>query len=290
MRAVLNMPDAPADVLALLGERRIVEAAQLLENRAQKGDLLANVALARLQLYCGKLVPDETDERAAPNGTGNACEQADFDANAINRRLRAAANAGDAASLYQVGLQSGDLLERRRSWISAAMLDYVPAQVGLVDLLSVEGAERTRDRSREGADFWVAVAANASPAAKTSFAYCRLAGCNGQPADAAAALDLIRSAAQLGDAQGIQSLATSRAVELDMPNDERLAWAQFYRRLLEEGCYGEIGYEDAVKASDAALSELERRLSPFEVAQARTLADSTWQQYADGARRAQRCN
>lgn len=323
LRRTLMEDETPADVLELLGEARIRDAAQLLEARARQGDAMSNVLLARLAANCAntrladdsreavelleqpgdvrdrmKRSPADLRERAARLERAerdfratwqSGCAQERFDTVAIEQRLRTAADAGHGASLWQLGLQSTDLTSRRKYWISAAMLDHVRAQIELSKLMRAESAAGGGDRSREGADFWLSVAANRSPEAKTSLAFCRLNGCSGQAPDPDSALVLIREAAQQGYRPALQSLLNARSNGLQMPAEERFAWVAFERRLLEEGCFGSARYALAVLDSDAALEQAGERMSPFALQQARALAEKLWRDHAAQARAAQQC-
>lgn len=320
LRRTLMEEDVPADVLELLGEARIHDAAQLLEARARQGDPMSNVLLARLAANCAitgpgdgsvelteqpgdagdrvRQSPAEVRERVERlerveqdfrTGWRSACARERFDTVAIERRLRTSADEGHPASLWQLGLQSTDLTSRRKYWISAAMLDHVRAQIDLAKLLRADSAAGGGNRSREGADFWLSVAANRSAEAKTALAFCRLNGCNGQAPDPGSALALIREAAQQGHRPALESLLNPRSNGLEMPVEERFAWAAFERRLLEEGCFGSAHYALAVLDSDATLKQVGERMSPFVLQQARKLAEQLWHDHGARARAAQQC-
>src|SRR6185312_2384802 len=142
---------------------------------------------------------------------------------------------------------------------------------------------REKPLNREGADFWLTSAAQRLPEVRVSLALCKLRGCNGQPADPEGALHTLREAARLGEPDAFDALARGSALDLNVPLPEQLAWATLRERLAREGCYGTA----LSPKSSHPLEEAENRLSPYELEQAHSLAETYWRDYADKARKAQ---
>lgn len=321
-RALADTPYEP-EVLELVAALQIPAVVQLLEGKAAAGDRNANVVLARLIWLCeGNDASGGGSPAAMPTppsepqpgsdqstadlkrrmdasraldaqrhaGLERACGDAQFDAVAIDVRLQDAAAAGHEASLWEVGRRSLDPAIRHKNWLSAAMLGYVPAQVGLAENLMAESVQGDR-RNRGRMNFWLEAAAKQSPHALRLQGECRLNGCNAQPPDTEAAVPLLRDAALQGEAGAFDALASiSSGDPAALPDSELFALQSFLQQLNELGCFGAADYGAMAIASQRSLQEIGGRISPSALDTARTRASALWREHAVKARQARGCD
>jgi hypothetical protein len=324
VRRLLRDVPYTADVLDLVVAAQVPDAATLLEGRSAGGDRDATVVLTQLQMLCRS--PDsarrEAGEPASLAGTldtelaraapvaaelkqrieasvqadadaraelERACRDTRFNAPAIEQRLRDAAEAGHEASLWALGRYFDDAEQRRRHWLSAAMLGHPAAQAGLAQELLEESARG--DRTNRGRmNFWLDAASQHSAAVKAQLGECILNGCNAQPPDSGAAVALLREATLLGEVSAFDTLATVSSSDQQAPTEEELYGLQsFLQRLNETGCYGAASYPVVALKSLRSLREIGRGLSPRSLQEAEKLGAARWQTQGAGARRAQNC-
>jgi TPR repeat protein len=306
VRRALNDPDLPSSVSDFLLDQGLPGTVRSLEELAQLGDVDANLALVRLERFCTQReqphhAVDWLIYRSPDSGRGqvrrgylaelaNSCSQSLFDLPAIERRLRESAGAGHAGSLLVLGQDTtGDEAARRKLWTSAAILGDVRAQLLLAANLREAGSNETILGER--AAFWLKVAASNSTPAAVALARCRALGCDGGPVDGPAALELMRNAARRGNDQALELLgAPSSEFPIEIDALERHAWLQFLRSLWRHGCYGEAQSAERLRALDREATRAEAALSPYDLRNARQLAESYWSRYAVEAQRAQRCS
>lgn len=321
-RALADTPFS-ADVLELVAALQIPAAAQQLEAKAAAGDRDANVVLARLNKLCEGNDPaasgspnvapadpqelQSTSQQALADikrridasrrvgerrraGLERACGEAQFDPLAIDVRLQSAAQAGHEASLWEVGRRSLDPTIRHKNWLSAAMLGYVPAQVGLAENLMAESLQGDR-RNRGRMNFWLEAAAKQSPHALRLLGECRLNGCNAQPPDSETAVPLLRDSTLQGEAGALATLASiSSGDPAALPDGELYALQSFLQQLNELGCYGAADYGAMTIANQRSLQEIGGRLSPNALDTAKSQASALWREHGVKARQVRGCD
>ena len=324
-RRVLEDTPYSAETLDLVAKTRIADAVEQLEAKAVLGNRDANVVLARLNWVCegndatnqsaesldatraplempqGELdqLPAElrrrievsrmVEQRERAN-LSRACGEAQFDPVAIDVRLRDAAEAGHEASLWEVGRRSLDPAVRHKNWLSAAMLGYVPAQVGLAESLMAENLKGDR-RNRGRMNFWLEAAARQSPRALMRQGECRLNGCNAQPPDAESAVPLLREAVVQGESGAFAALASISTGDPAAPSDVELYGLQsFLQQLNELGCYGAANFGPRALESRQSLHELGNRLSPGGLDDAKAQAGALWREHGLKARQVRGCD
>ncbi len=321
-RALADTPFT-ADILDLVAALQIPAAVQQLEAKAAAGDRDANVVLARLNWLCegndpaAGGTPDDApaDLQELQSGSQQAlaalkrrinassqvverrrvglkraCGEAQFDPVTIDVRLQSAAQAGHEASLWEVGRRSHDPATRHKNWLSAAMLGYVPAQVGLAENLMAESLQGDR-RNRGRMNFWLEAAARQSPHALRLLGECRLNGCNAQPPDSETAVPLLRDSTLQGEAGALATLASvSSGDPAALPDGELYALQSFLQQLNELGCYGAADYGPMTIANQRSLQEIGSRLSPSALDTAKTQASALWREHGLKARQARGCD
>jgi hypothetical protein len=314
------LADTPSteETLDLVASARIPEAVVQLESKAAQGDRDANVVLAQLSRLCAG--DDAATQPGVPSDAARgplealpavlrqrielsravaqrerdefdrACARVRFDAAAIDARLADAAAAGHEASLWEIGWRSDDPQLRHKHWLSAAMLGYVPAQVGLAETLMSESLQGDR-RNRGRMNFWLEAAAKQSPRALLLLGECRLEGCNALPPDAESAVALLRDAAMRGQVGALAALAAIPRGDPAAPTDAELfSLHAFHSQLNELGCFGASPYGSLAVESGRAIKELGSRMSPHGLEEARTLAAQLWREHAAQARHIQGCD
>jgi hypothetical protein len=323
-RALADMPYS-TEIVDLVASARIPETAQQLESKAAQGDNDANAVLAQLYRLCSGIDPvappaapleaargpaenmpaaseqlpatarrnielSRIVEQRERDDLRRACARTRFDAAAIDLRLARAAETGHEASLWELGRRSVDPDLRHKHWLSAAMLGYVPAQVGLAEVLMAQTREDDR-RGRGRMNFWLEAAAKQSTRARLLLGECRLSGCNAQPPDAQAAASLLRDAALEGESAALTALTSIPRDDPAAPTDADLfALHSLQHALNELGCFGAGAYDARAFESRRALDEIGRRLSPHRLEEARALAAELWHERAAQARQSLGCN
>lgn len=306
IRRALHDPDLPISVSNFLLDQGLPATVRSLEELAQLGDAEANLSLVRLERFCAQRVqPEHTESwlmnrdtepsRERPRSgflaeLARSCREGLFDWPAIQARLRETATGGHAGSLLVLGQEtSGDEAARRKLWTSAAILGDHRAQASLSAHLREVGANDSTLSER--ATFWLKVAASHSTPALVTLAMCRAAGCDGNPPDEGAALELMRMAARRGNDYALELLSNPTLVfSGDVALQERLAWLQFLRSLWREGCYGEAQARERLRELDLAVQRAEARLSPHELENGRRMAAEYWSKHRVEAQRALRCS
>jgi hypothetical protein len=324
-RRLLRETPYSREVTDLVAAGRIPDAAARLEAGSAGGDRDATVVLMQLQTLCkapdaarleagepasvaatldvelasAAPVPEDLRQRieasVALDTEGRtkferACRDTRFNGSAITQRLRNAADAGHEASLWALGRYIDDPEQRRRHWLSAAMLGYPAAQADLADSLLQESLLGER-RNRGQMNFWLRSAAEHSPEMKARLGECVLNGCNAQPPDSAAAVVLLREATLLGELSAFAALTSVSSSDPAAPSDEELyGLRSFLQRLNETGCYGTAGYPVVALESLRSLKDIGRGLSPHALQDAEKLGNARWQNHGAAARRAQHCD
>ncbi|HSC05923.1 MAG TPA: hypothetical protein VLD59_03765 [Steroidobacteraceae bacterium] len=311
-----------ADIVDLVATARIPEAAALLESRSAAGDRDATVVLLQVQMLCqspeevrrnarepepialdpqlarAAPVPNDLRERMEASYRADletrakleqSCREARLNDPAIVQRVRAAADAGHEASLWALGRFFDDAEQRKRHWLSAAMLGYPAAQAALAQTLLEESLQGDR-RNRGQMNFWLQTAAKHSPSIKAQLGECVLNGCNAQPPDTGAAATLLREATLLGERSAFDALATiSRGDPLAPSEEELYGLRSFLQRLNETGCYGAASYPVFALENLRSLRDIGRGLSPHSLDEAEKLGAARWHNHNVAARRAQYC-
>jgi hypothetical protein len=307
--------DVPADIADRLSRAEVPATVSELEGRAAKGDVAANVALVRTQHWCAGLArppnppleqtaqqlrealpPEELPdalgvlaaEQAFNQSAAAACSQARFAFQEIERRLRAAAAAGDAVSASELARFTRDASKREAFLEAAAEAGYAPAQYQLAvnRLFAVQRGETTEkvDTIR----LLLKQAGQTLPAAKVDLANCMATGCDGHPADTATAAAFAVDAARDGAANAFAGmLRMPWRSSLDAA--EIAAWQRFAERLNEAGCNG-----TAYLATKTGLSRINAQFAAALSAEQRERADSLatryWDEFSARAKREQRCD
>jgi hypothetical protein len=307
--------DVDRSIATMLADADATTAVARLESRAAAGSDDANVALVRTQHWCAAMMAaarqpagDEASklsaslpadrlpgalgvleaQRAFTDRAAAACQRAPFRYQDIERRLRAAAQAGHASSANELARFTNDSARRDALIEDAAKGGYGPAQhtLAVSRLYAVQRGETTEnvDTIRQ----LLKQAGTTVPAAKVDLANCMAAGCDGHPADSATAAAFGVDAARDGDPSAFVAMLrmpwrTSLKVE------EIAAWQMFGDRLNEEGCTGGR-YLEALVTFTQVLAQFEKGLKPEQLASARAHADRYWSQFAARARHEQRCD
>lgn len=304
----------PPEVIDALARGEADVAVNALSVQAGKGSKPDNIALVRLQHWCnrvfntraadpqtqikslppnlsaaragraaGVLVAEEKYRERAKGG----CGKAQFDFNAIESRLRAAAEAGDPASATELSQFVRDPKQRETLLQSAVDRNFAPAVYTLATsrLVAVQRGETTENVA--SIRLLLKQAGRTLPKAKIDLANCMALGCDGHPADAATAQAFGLDAARDGEPSAFPSIMRMPWARR-MTRVQVLSWQYFGDRLNEVGCGGEA-YVGAAIAFDQAITALEKSQDAKVLEQARTEADSLWQSNSDRARREQGC-
>lgn len=289
-------------------------AVATLSSQSSAGNRNATIALVRIQHWCNRIVsarlpdaqaqltklapllPAERLARAAgvfaaegpyQERARQGCGKAIFDYQAIETRLREAADAGDPASATEMAQFSRDPAKRNALLQQAADKNYAPATYALATsrLIAVQKGETTENVASIRLLF--KQAGRTLSRAKVDLANCMALGCDGHPADASTAAAFGLDAARDGEPAAFLSM-------MRMPWGGRmqraqlLAWQYFGDRLNEAGCTGDTYVPTAV-AFTQAIAMLEKGQNPQLLEQAKTQADSLWQEHGARARKEQGC-
>ena len=307
--------EIPAEIVGMLAGAEVPAAVEKLEKLAAAGDVAANVALVRTQHWCvglGKrgaqqaeqreaalrevLPPDQLEtslgvlraEQEFVARAAAACQAARFAYGDIERRLRAAAAAGDATSSSELARFTRDPDKRTALLVAAAEGGYAPAQYQLAvnRLFTVQRGETTENVGT--IRLLLKQAGQTLPAAKVDLANCMATGCDGHPADGATAAAFAVDAARDGEPSAFAGMLRM-PWRASLKGTEITAWQLFAGRLNEAGCSG-TGYLDTQIGLARVTDQLEQALPPEQLEQARSLAARYWSEFGARARREQRCD
>ena len=294
--------------------------------RASKGDRDAAAALLRLRINCRNpawlgslpLASDRSRGSVPPVGPGMPprthalalaaidltveevaaatayCQATgNTDSSALESQIRSAAADGHAPSLLALALRAPDDATRERHLLSAAILGDAQAELELARLYTRRAGGDPNDPERAKIRFWLEQANNRLPAATFELGRCLAAGCDGRPADAGRARQLIETAAGQGYPDAIEALAAPDAPyagDTGEPADpaERYAWLGFRARLALLGCYTD--FADLALDSERSGIALSQSLPAVQADAARTRADLLFRQYGAEAQAALACN
>jgi len=306
--------DVPAGVIQSLSRGDAAGAVAALEALADQGNRKANVALVRVQHWCGAQAsarPADTDaliaklddtlspERAARAAgivraeqlflqqTAPSCARAAFDYRQIEARLREAADAGDPASATELAKFVRDP-EQRQSLLKAAMeQQYAPAYYAVATalLMAVQRGETTQNVGsiRE----WLKQAGRELPKAKLDLANCMALGCDGHPADALAARAFGIDAARDGEPSAFLSMVRM-PWGARMNRSQLLAWQYFGDRFNEAGCMGD-SYVSSSAMFAQTIGMLEKGQNAEALQAARSKADDLWSDFGQRAMQENSC-
>jgi hypothetical protein len=296
----------PPEALALLCDRRPLEALQILVPLAQAGDEHAMVALAligHVGVSCDVLKPSATFGRFKTVMTDRARE---IGANAqTQRRLVAVLNeehegpteedqeaCRQSAVEFQkltpgmiaqfVGILGRSLQTLRGESEADVQIEYdrktlvagdAEGQLKLANRL----LEKATPSSQAEAIDLLRQAAATLPSAKTALADCMLKGCPTPAADPEDARSLLMDAASSGDKLALLILAgptdpKNHDEYPSLPRPERYAWGQFLQRLNEDGCFGTSDYESWATVADTRPRLSDMTQADASAAQTRTAA------------------
>ncbi len=307
----LKVPDA---VIEHLSKGEADAAVVALSQAAAGGSEEANIALVRIQHWCGRigsarpanpqdqiarLSPDLAPERAARAAgviaaeaafipqAAQACSKASFDYGAIEDRLRDAADLGRPASATELAQFTRDPKKRDALLEQAAKKDYAPAMYAIATrrVIDVQRAERTTDVA--SIRLYLKRAGLTLPKAKVDLANCVALGCDGHPANSASAQAFGIDAARDGEPSAFLSMARMPWGRR-MSRAQLLAWQQFGDRLNEDGCMGDA-YIAHATAFAQAIKALSRNATEQELEQASKEAEQLWQNNAQRAKSEQGC-
>ncbi|HEY0942427.1 MAG TPA: hypothetical protein VGE08_20205 [Steroidobacter sp.] len=307
----LNVSDQIIDQLSR-GEAD--QAVAALSALAAQGNRQADIALVRIQHWCNsvasarrpdwqsqlpqveKQFPPERAQRIAgllkaeaeygPRATA-ACSKARFDFGAIESRLRAAAEAGDAASATELAQFARDPAKREALLEGAISKNYAPAMYAAATnlLVAVQRGQTTENVSKIRE--YLKTAGRSIPKAKLDLANCMALGCDGHPADARTAMAFGVDAARDGEPTAFLSMARMPWGR-QMQRAQLLAWQYFGDRLNEAGCMG-----DAYMATSLGFAQtipaLEKGAPPQLLEAAKTQAETLWKDHGERAKKENGC-
>lgn len=307
--------NVPAGVIQDLGRGDADRAVATLEALAKQGSRDANVALVRVQHWCGRLAsvrPTDLDtqigkmtetlpparatrtaqviraEHEFRRHAGQACSRAVFDYRQIEARLREAADLGDAASATELAQFVRDPAQRQALLKTAMDKGYAPAYYAIATqlLIAVQRGETTENVGsiRE----WLKQAGRAVPKAKLDLANCMALGCDGHPADALAARAFGTDAARDGESTAYLSMVRMPWGGR-MSRSQLLAWQYFGDRLNEAGCMGD-SYASTSTMFAQTIGMLEKGQKPEVLQAARSHADDLWNDFGARAMRENGCD
>lgn len=307
----LNVSDQVIDQLAR-GEAD--QAVATLSNLAAQGNLQADIALVRVQHWCNtvssarpmdwqsqlpqvaKQFPPERAPRVAGLLKAEAefsprakagCAKARFDFGAIESRLRAAADTGDAASATELAQFARDPAKRESLIQGAISKNYAPAMYAAATnlLIAVQRGQTTENVSKIRE--LLKTAGRSIPKAKLDLANCMSLGCDGHPADARTAQAFGVDAARDGEPTAFLSMVRMPWGR-QMPRAQMLAWQYFGDRLNEAGCMG-----DAYIATSLGFAQsipmLEKGAPPQLLEAAKSQAETLWTDHGARAKKENGC-
>lgn len=313
-RRNLNGLGIADEVLRSLAGGAADTAVAALGSQSSAGNHNATIALVRIQHWCNRIgssrLPDAQSqltrltpllsatrlaraagvfaaERPYQERARQSCSKAMFDYGAIEARLRQAAAAGDPASATEMAQFSRDPAQRAALLQQAADRDFAPALYALATsrLIAVQKGETTENVASIRLLF--KQAGRTLSRAKIDLANCMALGCDGHPADAAAAAAFGLDAARDGEPAAFLSM-------MRMPwggrlqHAQLLGWQYFGDRLNEAGCAGDAYIPTSVAfAQTIAMLEKDQKAQLLE--QAKAQAESLWQEHGARARKEQGC-
>jgi hypothetical protein len=304
-----------AETIDQLARGETDKAVASLSALANQGNKNADIALVRVQHWCNTVssarLPDTQAQIAklpkgfAPERAARAagvmkaeaefmprakagCMKARFDFGAIEARLRAAADAGDAASATELSQFVRDPAKREAMLQSAIAKNYGPAMyVAATSLLiAVQRGDTTENVSKIRE--LLKTAGRTLPRAKVDLANCMALGCDGHPADARTAMAFGLDAARDGEPTAFLSMARMPWGR-QIPRTQLLAWQYFGDRLNEAGCMGDAYVMTSLGFSQT-IPAIERGLPPETLQEAKTQAETFWTQSGERAKKENGCS
>jgi hypothetical protein len=290
----------PPDVIRALARGDAAAAIGMLNKQAAGGSNDENIALVRIQHWCNRIsnarvadaksqiaqLPAALSPQRAARAAGviiadekyrqvvrESCGRAQFDYQAIEGRLRQAAEAGDPASATELAQFTRDPARRQAMLQGAADKGFAPAQYVLATglLMAVQRGDTTENVS----------------SIRLLLKQCMALGCDGHPADSAAAAAFGMDAARDGEPTAFLSMARM-PWGARMNRSQALAWQYFGDRLSEAGCVGD-SYVLTTINFDQSIKVLEQRQDAKFLEQARAQADDLWRDNGERAKREQGC-
>lgn len=169
----------------------------------------------------------------------------------------------------------------------AADKGFAPAQYALATglLMAVQRGDTTENVS--SIRLLLKQAGRSLNKAKIDLANCMALGCDGHPADSAAAAAFGMDAARDGEPSAFLSMARM-PWGARMNRAQALAWQYFGDRLSEAGCVGDA-YVLTTINFDQSIRVLEQRQDAKFLEQARAQAEDLWRDNGERARREQGC-
>lgn len=302
------------DIAPVMARGEIDAVVASLSKQAAASDEQATVALVRIQNWCGrvtssrpsdpqaligKLSPDLSPERASRAAgvliaeaeylprVREACGRAVFDYGGIEAQLREAAAAGRPLSSTELAQFTRDAARREAMLQAAVEKNYAPAMYALATqrLMAVQRGETTQNVGSIRS--LLKQAGRTLPKAKLDLANCMSLGCDGHPADAAAASAFGLDAARDGEPTAYLSMARMPWGGR-IPRVQLLAWQYFGDRLNESGCMGEA-YIVSSTAFAQMIKLLEKGQDPKLADEAKAQAENLWRDNGARAMKEQGC-
>lgn len=297
----LHALGVPATAIDALAKGNADVAVAELSALANQGNRDVNVALVRLQHWCNRAassrpadpqaqidkigagIPAERAARVAGviraeadflNRARAGCGKASFDYNAIESRLRAAADAGHPASSTELAQFVRDPAKKQALLQAGIDKKYPPAAYAVATSLLI-AVQRGQTTENVGAirDL-LKLAGRSIPKAKLDLANCMAFGCDGHPADAVTAQAFGIDAARDGEPAAFLSM-------MRMPwggrltRTQLLAWQYFGDRLNEAGCMGEA-YVPSSMAFAQSIQLLEKGQDAKVLDAAKSQGEDLW--------------
>jgi TPR repeat protein len=302
------------DVVKAIARGSADTAVSTLSSQAAAGDRDANIALVRVQHWCNRVfstkgadyqdqlaklatvLPQEKLARAAGvfaaekpylDAARQSCGKASFDYQAIEARLRQAAETGDPASATELSQFARDPAKRTELLQQAADKNFPPAMYALATnrLVAVQRGQTTENVA--SIRLLLKQAGRALPKAKVDLANCMALGCDGHPADAPTATAFGVDAAR--DGEPIAFLSMLRMPWGGrMPRVQIMAWQYYGDRLNEVGCTGDTYVLTAATFSQA-VAMLEKGQPPQMLEEAHAEAEKLWTENSARAKKEQGC-
>ena len=307
----LRIPD---EVILSLARGEADIAVASLSTAAAKGGNDENIALVRLQHWCNRVanapagdlqaqvdkldaaLPEDRRARAAGvlkeearyrQTAAAGCRKAQFDYQGIERRLRAAAEAGDPASATELSQFLRDPARKQAMLKAAAAKNFAPALHALATqrLIAVQRNENTEDVASIRTMY--KQAGRTMNKAKLELANCMAVGCDGYPADAAAAAAFGLDAARDGEPLAFLSMVRM-GWGMRLTRTQLLAWQYFGDRLNEAGCSGDA-YVSSLTSLNQTIKALEQGQDEKFITAARQQAEDFWRDHGQRAQKEQGC-